>query len=141
MRGTGGSDRQRRIADVQLQNLALDLNGPNQDPDLLGGEPLGVGFGEVFKLFHHRRVLVGRSLQTQVHFFPGLGQLVVVRQPLDIFRRVGQQQAEPSDITHVGLGTKRLDAASKFLTVHGIGQGSDCGKQILLELYVRIEKW
>lgn len=113
-----GLNFHRRLTDVELQDLALDLDGPDKDPDLLGGKLLWVGAGERFQVVRHGGMLVGRGLQTEPHLPPHVGQGAVVRQLVVVFRRVRKQQTKPSHIAGIGTRLKTFDPAGKFLAIH-----------------------
>ncbi len=104
------SDVESRVTDVELQDLTLHLDGANQDPDLVGRELAGVRLGQPFQLVGHRRVLVGRRLQSQPHLLPRSRQGDIVPQVVDIVRPVAQQQAETSHVACVGSRLKILNA-------------------------------
>jgi len=106
----GRSNVEARVTDVELQDLALHLDGPDQDPDLIGRELLGIRFCQPFQFVGHGGMLVGRCLQPQSHFLPGHGQRRVAGK---IVRRIGaiaQQQAETRHVAHVGPRLQFLNA-------------------------------
>jgi hypothetical protein len=109
-RGAPASDVKAHIPDVELQDLALNLQGADQDPDLVRRELPGIRFGQSLQFIGHRRVLIGGRLQAQPHFLPCLGEHSVVSKVVDGARAVGQKQAEASYVTSVGFRLKLLDA-------------------------------
>ncbi len=94
----------QRLPDVHLQNLALHFDRPDENPDLVAGEFLGVRVGQGFKLLRHRRVLVGGGLKLQPRFLPGGLQSVSIAKLPKLFRLIRQQQAEPRDVLDRRLG-------------------------------------
>ncbi len=60
--GLSGLDVERRFAHVELQNLALDLDRADQDPNLLFAELIRVGAGQLLQFLCHGGVLVGGGL-------------------------------------------------------------------------------
>lgn len=58
------------MADVELQDLALDLDRADQYPDLLLAKALGVRIRQFFELFGHRRMLVGGKLKPEPRLLP-----------------------------------------------------------------------
>lgn len=55
-------DVEQRLANVHLQDLALDFDRADERPDLIAIEFFGVSGGERFKLLRHGRVLIGGGL-------------------------------------------------------------------------------
>lgn len=100
------------VADVELQDLALHLDGTNQDPDLIGRELLGIRFRQPLQLVGHGGVLIGGGLQTQPHFLPGLGQNLGIDEIIDRIRPIAQEQAEAGDIARIGTRLQLFDAFS-----------------------------
>jgi hypothetical protein len=95
---------EQRFAYVELQYLALNLDGPDENPDLIGSEPMRIAAGQRFEFFGHRCMLVGGGLQAEPHFAPGGRQLLIVVEPLDIAGRVREKEAETSHIARIGVG-------------------------------------
>ena len=102
-------------ADVELQNLALDADRPDQDPDLVQREIFRRCGRKSFELFGHGSVLVRRGLQTDGDVLPGFGERLVGREVVDRVDGIGQQQTESCDVPRQRVRLEVLDTSGKVL--------------------------
>ncbi|MGM0486305.1 MAG: magnesium transporter [Planctomycetota bacterium] len=104
------SDVKANIADVKRQDLALNFERSDQDPDLIGAKLLGIRFRQSLQFIRHGGMLVGSRLETQSHFLPCLCQNPVIAKIVDGRRTIAQKQAEASHVARIGSRLKLLNA-------------------------------
>ena len=112
---------QQRVPNVHLQYLALHFDRADQDPDLILRECLRIRRGQLFELFRHRRMLVGRDLQLKPRAFPRVVEGVRFAERLQLVYRIGQQQAQPGHILRRCIRLQPLDLLGELPTRHRIG--------------------
>jgi hypothetical protein len=111
------SDFQSGVAQVELQDLALDLDGTKKDPNVFGGELGRALLRHLFQFFGHGGMLIRCRLEAHSHLAPSLRQDVLIFKAADIVDVVNQQKAQSSDVSGLGVRLDGLNAGSEVLTV------------------------
>src|SRR5689334_12753868 len=77
------------VPDIHLQNLALHLDGADQNPDLVLRKRLGIGRRQGFQFLGHGGVLIGGHLKLKPRPLPCVVKCTLLAERFQAVDRVG----------------------------------------------------
>lgn len=107
------------IARKETQYLRLDLDCPNEYPNLVGREFAWVAACELFEFGGHRCVLIRDRLESQFDILPDFVEDIAVGEDFRVVNRVEKHQALAGHFYCRLIRRSLLNFSGEVLALHG----------------------